>query len=259
MSESHKGKPIWNKGLTKETDERVKNMGKGMSGKNHYFYGKLLSKEHRRKISEGNKGKHTGKYFSLETRKKMSEASKGRHHTEETKRKISEGHKGEKAYWYGKHLLKETRKKLSEAHKGGHHTEEVRRRMSEARKGEKNVNWNNGSSFEPYTPDFNKAFKKKIRERDNNCCVVCNKSQKELKRILNVHHIDYNKLNSFPQNCVSLCVSCHMITNANRITWKIFFQKLLKEKYNYQYTQDQKIILDYIAEKCNVPDNPSNT
>jgi hypothetical protein len=52
-------------------------------------------------------------------------------------------------------------------------------------------------------------------------------------------------LNTFPQNCVSLCRSCHTRTNTNRIAWIVFFQKLLKERYSYKYTQDQKIILDF--------------
>jgi len=46
-----------------------------------------LSKEHRRKISEGNKGGTRSK----ETRRKMSEARKGKSLSKEHRRKISEG------------------------------------------------------------------------------------------------------------------------------------------------------------------------
>lgn len=35
------------------------------------------------------------------------------------------------------------------------------------------------------------------------------------------------------------------MTNHNRDHWKKFLQGLLAEKYNYKYTEDKKIILDY--------------
>ena len=92
MSESHKGKATWNKGL------------KG-------FY--HPSDEARKKISEANKGR----MFSEEWKKKLSDAKKdkcsgssnnfyGKHHTEEVRKKLSEMHRG-------KHLSEETRKSIS--------------------------------------------------------------------------------------------------------------------------------------------------
>lgn len=79
------------------------------------------------------------------TRKRMGEAKKGiktmlgKQHSEETKRKMSEAHKGEKAPWYGKHLTEETKHKLSEARKGeksynygNHLSEETRKKLSVA-------------------------------------------------------------------------------------------------------------------------------
>ena len=131
---------------------------------------------------------------------------------------------------------------------GRKHTEETKRKMRENHhklKGETHPNWQGGLSLRGYTFDFSKQFKKKIRERDNHCCVICNKLQEELTQKLNVHHIDYDKKNTFPQNCLSLCRECHSKTNFNRNHWKLFFQSLLKERYNYEYTEDQKIILDF--------------
>ncbi len=46
-------------------------------------------------------------------------------------------------------------------------------------------------------------------------------------------HIDYDKQNSIPENCVSLCLQCHTETNYNKEKWKMFFQDMLNYKYNY--------------------------
>ena len=93
------------------------------------FRGKKLSAEHKRKISESNKGK----IRSIETRKKYSEAKKGKKLSAEHKRKISESEKGRifsveekqklKDVWLETHPnnnkkpTNETIKKLSEASK----------------------------------------------------------------------------------------------------------------------------------------------
>ena len=69
------------------------------------------------------KGKH-----SEETRKKLSESHKGLHHTEEARRKISEAKKG-------RPRSEETKRKVSEARKGRHLSEEHRKKVSEAKKG----------------------------------------------------------------------------------------------------------------------------
>ena len=66
--------------------------------------------------------------ISDETRRKMSESHRGKVLSEETKKKMSESHKG--------HLVsEETRRKIGEKHKGLRHTEEARRKMSESLKG----------------------------------------------------------------------------------------------------------------------------
>lgn len=59
--------------------------------------------------------------------------------SEETKRKLSETHKGENNPWYGKRFSDEMKKKLSEAHKGKHHSEEIKQKMREAAKHRKPV------------------------------------------------------------------------------------------------------------------------
>lgn len=59
--------------------------------------------------------------------------------SEETKRKLSEVHKGESGPWYGKHFSDEMKKKLSEAHKGKRPSEETKQKMREAAKHRKPV------------------------------------------------------------------------------------------------------------------------
>ena len=107
-----------------------------MKGENNPFYGKHLSEEHRRKMSEAKKGeKHPfyGKHHTEENRLKMSESHQGKHHTDDTRKKMSESHKGKK-------FSEETRRKMSESRKGKKRapfSEETRRKMSEAHKRKK--------------------------------------------------------------------------------------------------------------------------
>lgn len=68
---TRRGKIAWNKGLTKETDERVK---KGAEAKKN----KPCSEEHKIKISKSMKGKNTGKKHLKETIEKICKANKGK-------------------------------------------------------------------------------------------------------------------------------------------------------------------------------------
>jgi hypothetical protein len=70
----------------------------------------------------------SGYVFSEETKKKLSEAHKGKTHSEESKRKMSEVNKG-------KTLSEEHKRKISEAKKGKTFSEESKRKMSEVNKG----------------------------------------------------------------------------------------------------------------------------
>ena len=110
----------------------------------HYGYKKGLVIHHLDKNKMNNslsnlvyltKSEHSklhGNDMSEETKKKLSESHKGKispikgkHLSEETKHKISEAQKG-------KTLSDETKRKLSEAAKGKHHSEETKRKISES-------------------------------------------------------------------------------------------------------------------------------
>ena len=81
-----------------------------------------------------NGGDGSSGYFpSEETRRKLSEAHKGKTLSEETRRKIGEAGKGN-TYSLGKTASEETKRKMSEVRKGKTFSEEHRRNLSEALK-----------------------------------------------------------------------------------------------------------------------------
>jgi len=120
--------------------------------------------------------------------------------------------------------------------------------------GEKIHTFNNWSSLEPYTEEFNRFFKEFIRQRDNLTCIKCGLFQddciKLYKRKLDIHHIDYVKENILKENCCALCIRCHGEVNTNRPHWTKFFQSLLSEIYDYKY-ENGNVILNY--EQLNLP------
>ena len=161
MSKAFSGKYV-----SEETKEKVRqaNLGKKLSPetirkreetrRRNYANGpkKVLSEETKKKISETLTGRKIGP-FSDEHRRKISEANKGRTFvvSEETKEKISNTmkgkHSGENNPFYGKTHSEETKKKLSAIHRGRKITEEEREKRS-------NKIWiNNGQKMTPIKKD----------------------------------------------------------------------------------------------------------
>jgi 5-methylcytosine-specific restriction endonuclease McrA len=103
----------------------------------------------------------------------------------------------------------------------------MQKAKQEIYEGENNPNWQGGTSFEPYTSDWTKELREKVRDRDNHTCQLCHKTEKELNETLNVHHIDYDKEHSVMENLISLCQKCHSRTNGNRKFWTNYFTNLL--------------------------------
>jgi hypothetical protein len=96
--EKFKSRIPWNKGKTKETDERIKMYSESISGDNHHkpMLGRPVSLETRNKLSKSRLGSGNpfyGKEHSKKSRNKMSSSQLGRTHSETTKKKISEAKK----------------------------------------------------------------------------------------------------------------------------------------------------------------------
>ncbi len=100
-------------------------------------------------------------------------------------------------------------------------------------KGDRHPQWQGGISFEPYGIEFNEKLRAQIRGRDNYRCQECFRHQDELyykngnKYSLLVHHIDYDKKNNDESNLISLCNSCHSQTNFSREDWTNYFKAAL--------------------------------
>jgi len=142
-----------------------------------------------------------------EIRKKIGDRQRGIPKTKEHNRKNKEAHLGKKRQPF---------------------SEEWKKNIGESQRGEKGSNWQGGKSFELYSQDWTDDLKESIRKRDNYICQECGIHQDELTgfhKLLDVHHVDYNKKNLNPRNLISLCRSCHAKTNHNREYWLDYFNK----------------------------------
>ena len=201
----------------------------------------LHTEDAKRKMSVGN----TGKIRTEEHKDAVRKAQTGRIVTDVTKKKMSEGMKG---------IPKspEAKDKMSIAAKERWKDEEYRKEFSKSREGEKNPNYRGGIQYEPYDSNWSRKFRHSIRERDNQVCMNCGKHKEKIRYALDVHHVNYDKQLSIKENCISLCHSCHSMTQSNREYWiKLFYYKLSK-LYGYKYTEDYQIVLDLELSKGGV-------
>lgn len=235
-----KGNTPWNKGT--EGIMKAWNKGKKCPQISEGLTGKKLSKEHRKKAIKNLMIPIKGVRQEGQFDKGMTPWNKGKPRSEETREKLREANKGQIPWMKGKSHSEKSKEKNRIAHLGKKQSEETI--LKRIKKGKEHYNWQGGKSFEPYDKLFNNKFRRAIRKRDNQICMLCQIHREKLKRVLDVHHINYNKELSVPQNCISLCNSCHPKTNYNRKYWIKFFQSLLAEKYGYQYSETNKIIME---------------
>lgn len=167
---------------------------------------------------------------------KMRKAITGKKVSDETKRKMSEAHKGEKHWNYGNHHSIETRRKISKSNTGCRHSIEAKKKISDATKGknnpnygkivsdeqkqkirkahigmhlgERNPNWKGGITFEDYPKEFY-STKDKILKMHDEKCFLCGRDKIDNGREMDIHHINQNKKDNSVFNLIPLCKNCH--------------------------------------------------
>ena len=228
-----KGMIPWSTGLTKETDERV------------------------RKFAE----KQKGRKFSDEWKQNIGLAKEIKLDMDLIKKEYIENERSckELGKMFGTNhgtIWNRLKKEGVKIREKDVFTKRTRKKMSAGKQGIPLEEWKKFASEELYGIKFNNKFKRVIRRRDNQICMLCGIHKEKLNRTLDIHHIDYNKKLSIPQNCISLCRKCHNgtvhSTKHCKDHWINFFQSLLTKSYDYQYSENQEIVLNFNQEnlKC---------
>lgn len=83
-----------------------------------------------------------------------------------------------------------------------------------------------GEAMRAYPPGWTRNYRKKIRARDGNACVMCGMSQALHGKLLCVHHIDYDKDNLDQINLMTLCRFCHGKLHGSRLQRAAWQEKL---------------------------------
>lgn len=206
-----------------------------------------------KEVIESNRQKHLGKSLSIEHKQKIALAMQHRRLSEEHKRKIGLNTikclTGRKRNPYSE----QHRRNISLALKGKSKSEEHKSKLRGENnpmygiRGENHPSWLGGLKLLPYDKRFNRWFKEEIRKRDNFCCIKCGMFDEDHKKLfknqsLQIHHINYDKELSIPENCCSLCCRCNAEVNHNRKHWIGFFHSLMNEIYSYNYQEDNILL-----------------
>jgi 5-methylcytosine-specific restriction endonuclease McrA len=90
-----------------------------------------------------------------------------------------------------------------------------------------------GNGYFPYSKEFTKSLKKLIRQRDNYKCQNCGLTQEEhykkYGRDIEIHHIDYDKMNCNKDNLITLCRSCNSNANFNIDYWYSYYTYIINK------------------------------
>jgi hypothetical protein len=112
--------------------------------------------------------------------------------------------------------------KNSKKGKRAYTNEQYEKLLERTPKGADHPNWNNGSSNGEYGPEFTRELKREVKESYDHVCQLCHTETMEL----DVHHIDYDKLNNHSSNLIPLCKVCHGKTNYKRDEWRKLFEDM---------------------------------
>ena len=208
---------VWNKGLTKETDERVRAQSIAMTGR-------VFTMEHKAKLSKTRKRLYAeGKVITPfknnpQLAKIVADKNKGKHYNQ------NNWCKGHTKYTHPS--LMAISKKIK-----GSKNPLLSKIMKEKYKDKtQHPCWKGGISFIKYGEEFNKSIKLLLRKTYNFVCQQCGVNEKELNKVLDIHHIDYNKQNNILGNLIPLCRKCNINANFDRGRWFMIFsnKKLLE-------------------------------
>lgn len=99
---------------------------------------------------------------------------------------------------------------------GKQHPPEIIERIRVKNSGPNHHGWRGGVSTFPYGPEFTRQLKRRILDRDQHTCQRCGKTQAELPRKLQVHHLDHDKKNNAESNLVAACCKCNIWASYHR-------------------------------------------
>lgn len=222
-------------------------------GKPHPHTKHPMSREAREKIAASKRGKPR----PPETIRKMVISHIGKSQTPESNAKRSKTLAGRAPPNKGIPRSEETKAKISKALKGRTVSPEHRAKLA-AYCGEKANNWQGGISFEPYCPKFNLDLRRRVRAFFDYRCVLCGKTEVEIKRRNDVHHVEYNKLaccDGLPVQFVALCHRCHSRTNSKRSDWESMLHTIIYEIYNNRSYYTKTEWENVINEPCHIIQN----
>jgi len=99
--------------------------------------------------------------------------------------------------------------------------------------GPENNNWKGGKAKQKYSKEFNQQMKNYIKKRDGYKCARCEITDEEARKLdmfnrgLQIHHIDYDRNNSLPDNLITLCKTCNSRANGHRNYWIELYRRML--------------------------------
>jgi len=154
--------------------------------------------------------------ISPETAKKIGDGNRGKKRTSEQKQKMM----GRPQVFNPMSIPEFVEKRRQTVIKNGSY------------KGNKNPNWKGGCiKHNGYIWLFNKDLKEKIKKRDNFQCQNPLCKHEYIIGNLQVHHIDYDKMNNEETNLITLCRSCNMKANTKRDYYTNLYDNIIMTKY----------------------------
>lgn len=230
---------FYGKTHTPETKEIMKTKATGRVG---YWKGKHLPEETKLKLRVAQKEALKDPEYI----KKLRDAKLGKPLSEAHKQKISIAHKGVPK-------SDEWKQKIAEALTGLSKSEEHRMNMSLANRGEKSTFYRHGRHKDPYSHEFTSIVREYALERFDHKCAIpgCGMTIEEYLilhpkaryKVLPVHHIDYNKENSRPDNLIPLCPTHHAKSGFDREYYKLVCERLVYFKLQEENEGEGSILI----------------